>query len=380
MEPGILDTILDEFQGALNTAIPFLQGDVGFLFQTFLIITIIMAGVAYAFGDNSTGVHFLLKKVLLIGFSLFLIQNWLDLTNVVVNSFGILGLRAGGIAGVTLTTADFFFPSRIINLGFNIAEQIFDQINIAGSFFRFNLGDLAVALLAGLTMGLAFIIIALQVFMALIEFKIVTLGGFLLLPFAILDRTTSIAERALGYVIAAGLKIFALAVVVSFAFAILPNLQLSEELTLTEAFTVIGTALAFLMLSIKAPGLATSLVTGGPSLGIGAVGQTVVTAAGTGAAAYYTAATAGRAVMAGGRAITGRSTGNASSGVTRTAPVGQASNTSGGPRSDTPSTTSSNGSVRQSGKRAAVAAAAAMPRDSGSGGGTSVDLNTKKES
>jgi len=195
MEPGILDTILDEFQGALNTAIPFLQGDVGFLFQTFLIITIIMvmAGVAYAFGDNSTGMHFLLKKVLLIGFSLFLIQNWLDLTNVVVNSFGILGLRAGGIAGVTLTTADFFFPSRIIDL-----------VNVAGSFFRFNLGDLAVALLAGLTMGLAFIIIALQVFMALIEFKIVTLGGFLLLPFAILDRTTSIAERALGYVIAAG--------------------------------------------------------------------------------------------------------------------------------------------------------------------------------
>jgi type IV secretion system protein TrbL len=198
MEPGILDTILDEFQGALNTAIPFLQGDVGFLFQTFLIITIIMAGVAYAFGDNSTGMHFLLKKVLLIGFSLFLIQNWLDLTNVVVNSFGILGLRAGGIAGVTLTTADFFFPSRIIDLGFSIAEQIFDQINVAGSFFRFNLGDLAVGLLAGLTMGLAFIIIALQVFMALIEFKIVTLGGFLLLPFAILDRTTSIAERALG--------------------------------------------------------------------------------------------------------------------------------------------------------------------------------------
>ena len=30
-----------------------------------------------------------------------------------------------------------------------------------------------------------------------------------------------------------------------------PNLELSEEPTLTEAFTVIGTALAFLMLSIK---------------------------------------------------------------------------------------------------------------------------------
>ena len=370
MEPGILDTILDEFQGALNVAIPFLQGDVGFLFQAFLVITIAMAGAAYAFGDNSAGLHFLLKKVLLIGFTLFLVQNWLFLTNVVVNSFGILGLRAGGIAGVTLYTADFFFPSRIVDLGFGIAEQIFDQINVASSLFRFNLGDVAVALLAGLIMGLTFIIIALQVFMALIEFKIVTLGGFILLPFAILDRTTSLAERALGYVIAAGLKIFALAVVVSFAFAILPSLELSEELTLTEAFTVIGTALTFLMLSIKAPALATSLVTGGPSLGIGAVGQTVATAAGTGAAAYYSVATAGRAVAAGGRVIKGRS-GGGSSNVTRTAQIGSSTRA-------TTSTTNTT-SVGQSGKRAAVAAAAAAPRDNGGGGGASISVGSKKD-
>ncbi len=134
---------------------------------------------------------------------------------------------------------------------------------------------------------LAFIIIAIQVLLALIEFKIVTLGGFILLPFAILDRTTSISERALGFVLSAGLKIFALAVVVSFAFAIIPSLEVSDALTLAEAFTVIGTALTFLLLSIKAPGLATSLVTGGPSLGIGAVAQTLVTATGVGAAAFY---------------------------------------------------------------------------------------------
>ena len=93
----------------------------------------------------------------------------------------------------------------------------------AAACSRFNLADLAVGLVAGLTIGLAFIIIALQVFLALIEFKIVTLGGFLLLPFAILDRTTSLAERALGFVLSAGLKIFALAIVVSFAFAIIPD-------------------------------------------------------------------------------------------------------------------------------------------------------------
>jgi type IV secretion system protein TrbL len=362
MEPGILDTILDQFQGALNVAIPFLQGDVGFLFQAFLVITIALAGAAYALGDNSAGTHLLLKKVLLIGFTLFLIQNWLFLTNAIVNSFGILGLRAGGIAGVTLTTADFFFPSRIVDLGFGIAEQIFDQINVAGSLFGFNIGDLAVALLAGITMGLAFIIIALQVFMALIEFKLVTLGGFILLPFALIERTSALAERALGYVIAAGLKIFALAVVVSFAFAILPNLELSEELTLSEAFTVIGTALTFLMLSIKAPALATSLVSGGPSLGLGAVTQTATTVIGTSAAAWYAVASAGRTAMAGGRAVTG---GRSSGATTRTNAVGSSTRATPTPAAGSAASPSASGSasIRQNGSRAADATRTTVPRD-----------------
>ena len=59
------------FSNAITAALPFLQGDVGFLFQTFLVITIIFAGVAYAFGDQGVGLHFLLKKILLIGFALY---------------------------------------------------------------------------------------------------------------------------------------------------------------------------------------------------------------------------------------------------------------------------------------------------------------------
>ena len=418
MTPDVLDNILAAFSNAITAALPFLQGDVGFLFQTFLVITIIFAGVAYAFGDQGVGLHFLLKKILLIGFALFLVTNWLDLTNIIVNSFGLLGLRAGAASGTTLTTADFFSPSQIVNLGFGLAGEIFDQINEGSSLFSFNLGDLAVGLLAGLTMGLAFIIIALQVFLALIEFKIVTLGGFLLLPFAILDRTTSIAERALGFVLSAGLKIFALAIVVSFAFAIIPNLELSDELTLTEAFTVIGTALTFLLLSIKAPGLATSLVTGGPSLGVGAAAQTVVTAAGVGAAAYYGAAAAGHAAVAGGRnaivggqmavagarALGSKIGGGGASGSNAAATMSTASTRTRGAQATggsvgaqgssssssdaaTPSRSTSTSSaapthpIRRNLGRTALAVGAAMPRDGGeANAGPSVDLGVRKES
>ena len=421
MTPDVLDNILAAFSNAITAALPFLQGDVGFLFQTFLVITIIFTGVAYAFGDQGVGLHFLLKKILLIGFALFLVTNWLDLTNIIVNSFGLLGLRAGGASGTTLTTADFFSPSAIVDLGFGLASAIFDQINVGSSLFTFNLADLAVGLVAGFTIGLAFIIIALQVFLALIEFKIVTLGGFILLPFAILDRTTSLAERALGFVLSAGLKIFALAIVVSFAFAIIPTLELSEELTLVEAFTVIGTALTFLLLSIKAPGLATSLVTGGPSLGVGAAAQTVVTAAGVGAAAYYGAAAAGHAAVAGGRntivggqmavagakALGSRIGGRGSGGSSGTAAPSTmstrsrgaqttssttgaqdspssaapaASDTSPSPRSTTTPSAAPNHPIRRNLGRTALAVGAAMPRDGGeANAGPSVELGVRKE-
>lgn len=411
MTPDVLDTILAAFSNAIASALPFLEGDVGFLFQTFLVITIVFTGVAYALGDQGVGLHFLLKKILLIGFALFLVTNWLDITNIVVNSFGLLGLRAGAASGTTLTTADFFRPSAIIDLGFGLASQIFDQINLGSSLFSFNLGDLAVSLVAGFVIGLAFIIIALQVFLALIEFKIVTLGGFILLPFAILDRTTSIAERALGFVLSAGLKLFALAIVVSFAFAIIPTLELSDELTLAEAFTVIGTGLTFLLLSIKAPGLATALVTGGPSLGIGAAAQTVTTMAGVGAAAYYGAAAAGSAAIASGRnAIVA---GQIAAAGARTLRSGQGSSASGSgglagastltagksraaggspgvansgesPAASSTRSSASAGSpsshpIRRNLGRGALMAGAAMPRDGGeANAGPAVDLGVKR--
>ena len=140
----------------------------------------------------------------------------------------------------------------------------FTGISVAAFFLFFS----------ALVVALSFLIIALQVFITLLEFKLVTLGGFILIPFALLDRTESLAQAALGYVIAAGIKIFTLAVVVSFAFAIFPNIPIPDELSFTTQFVIMGTALTFVLLALKAPSLASSMISGGPSLGVGALAQT----------------------------------------------------------------------------------------------------------
>ncbi|MEM8950140.1 MAG: type IV secretion system protein [Pseudomonadota bacterium] len=272
-----------------------------FLFQSFLVITIVFAGATYAFGNTSVGIEYLLKKILLIGGALFLVTNWLDVTNVVISSFGVLGLRAGGVAAVQLTTAELFSPSRIAGIGVGFADQLLTLAGNEVGIFNGNNGAALLLLVAALVMGLSFIIIALQVFMTLIEFKLVTLGGFILLPFALLDRTTSLAQGVLGYVIAAGLKIFVLAIVISLAAAFVEPLILSEEVTSAEAFSVMALALTFVLLAIRAPGLAASIGGAGPQIGIGAIAQTAATVAAPAAAAGFATAAGAKATIASGR-------------------------------------------------------------------------------
>ena len=376
--PQILDTILNLIQGALNTAIPFLEGDTRFLFQSFLVISIVFSGVSYTFGNTSAGLEFLLKKILLVGFALFLVTNWLDLTNIVISSFGLLGLRAGGVSGAALTIDQFFSPGSIMTLGFGLADQLSEQADNVSGLLGFSATSFFL-MIAAFFVALAFVIIALQVFMTLIEFKLVTLGGFILLPFALLDRTTSLAQGALSYVIAAGLKLFALAVVVSFAFAIFPAIQVPEEFDTTTVVTIIGVALTFLMLAIRAPGLAASMISGGPQLGVGAIAQAAATAVGAGA----TVALSGAAAYRAGSAVT-RTIGQAGASKGQLQVAGMTSGRSSPAATmSTDQTRPSNirsdavASVRHVG-RAGIATGVAMPRSDGTGGSATVDLSDKK--
>lgn len=116
---------------------------------------------------------------------------------------------------------------------------------------------------------LAFAVLALQIMVALLEFKIVTLGGFVLLPFGIWSKSAFLAERPLGYVVSSGLKVLALAIVVSGARTVFDQLIPSENPDIYEALTILVASMLLAMLAIYIPNLAAALVTGGPALGAG---------------------------------------------------------------------------------------------------------------
>src|SRR3546814_13150157 len=61
---------------------------------------------------------------------------------------------------------------------------------------------------------IAFFILSVQMFVTIIEFKLTSLAGFILVPFALWNRTSFLAERVLGNVVSSGVKVMVLAVIV----------------------------------------------------------------------------------------------------------------------------------------------------------------------
>src|SRR6202451_166807 len=158
---------------------------------------------------------------------------------------------------------------------------------------------------------ISFFIMAIQLFVSLIEFKLTTLAGFLLVPFGLFGRTAFLAEKVLGNVVSSGVKVLVLAVIVGIGSTIFGQFTsgFNNPPTISDALTLILAALSLLGLTIFGPGISNGLIAGGPQLGAGAAVGTGLAVAGIGAAGI--AATAGGLAAAGG-AIAGTARAGAS--------------------------------------------------------------------
>ena len=153
------------------------------------------------------------------------------------------------------------------------------------SFFD-NFIQIAILLIAWLIVVISFFVMAIQLFVSLIEFKLTTLAGFVLVPFGLFVRTAFLAEKVLGNVVSSGVKILVLAVIIGIGSTIFGQFTggFNNPPTINDALTLILAALAMLALSIFGPGIANGLIAGGPQLGAGAAVGTGLAVAGIGAA------------------------------------------------------------------------------------------------
>ena len=283
---NVIDTFLATFIAYIDSGFGLLAGDVAYLTTTLIAIDITLAGLFWALSHNTDVIAGLLKKVLYVGFFAFIIGNFALLANIVFDSFAELGVTAGG---GSMTAADLLRPGFIASVGFDAAGPLLAEISdMLGpiSFFH-NFIMIAIMFFAWAIIIVAFFVLAVQLFITILEFKLTTLAGFILVPFALWNKTTFLAERVLGNVITSGVKLTVLAVIIGIGSTLFASVtdafRTGADVTLAQVMGTVLAALVFLWMGIFSPGIASGLITGAPQLGAGSAAGT---AAGVAAGGY----------------------------------------------------------------------------------------------
>ena len=306
----VIDHFLEVFTRYIDSGFGLLRPEVAFIAATLIVIDVTLAALFWSWGADEDIIARLVKKTLFVGVFAYIIGNWNNLARIVFESFAGLGLKASGTG---FATADLLRPGKVAQTGLDAARPLLDSISdLMGwvSFFE-NFIQIACLMFAWALILLAFFILAIQLFITLIEFKLTTLAGFVLIPFGLFGKSAFMAERVLGNVISSGIKVLVLAVIIGIGSTLFSEFTAGfngATPTIDDAMTIVLAALALLGLGIFGPGIANGLVSGGPQLGAGAAIGTGLAAGGMAAAgaAAVGAVASGGAALAGGVAAAAR--------------------------------------------------------------------------
>ena len=305
---GVIDNFLGIFTSYIDSGFGLLGGEVAFIATTLIVIDVTLAALFWAWGADDDVLARLVKKTLFVGVFAYIISNWNNLARIVFESFAGLGLMASGTG---FSAADLLRPGRVAQTGLEAGRPLLESISdLMGWIAVFeNLVQILCLFFAWALVILAFFILAIQLFVTLIEFKLTTLAGFVLIPFGLFGKTAFMAERVLGNVISSGIKVLVLAVIIGIGSTLFGQFTAGfggATPTIDDAMAIVLAALSLLGLGIFGPGVATGLVSGGPQLSAGAAVGTGLAVGGAAIAAggaTMLAARGGSAALSGGAAL-----------------------------------------------------------------------------
>jgi type IV secretion system protein TrbL len=313
---GVLNHVLNTFRTQIDSGFGALTGPVEGTLGILIVISVATMAMLWAVDETNHIWGHLIRKILLVGFWAFIITNWHSFAMSLISGMGKLGISAGGGSGLASFLDN---PSLVFKQGLEDAKTLLDYCDylMGGangwghlvapidpiSWIGFGLKQLvavAEVLIATVIVICAYGWLALEVVVTVIEFHIVTLVAFCVLPFGVLRHTSSLAENAIAYVFRAGFKAMVLGIIIALGSDVLTKFTLVESPTsLPTLEQMSGLALGvlvILMLAINAPRYASAVIAGSPSNSAGAL---VGTAGGVAAAGLL----AGRAALSGGQAI-----------------------------------------------------------------------------
>jgi type IV secretion system protein TrbL len=293
VDTGIIDTLLNAYIAIGDAAIIAISPSVMYVFVSLGVIGLTWAHLKNAISQRESPVTLLIVQFMLIGFFVWLLQNWTALTKILMAGMVKMGLLAGGNR---MSETDFLHPSKIVAEGIRVAAPLIDAVG----FWGWLTGSNIILGISMVIVVMAFCVLSLQVLVAIVEFKLGVIWSFFMVALGIFNGTSFAAQKALGYVFATGIKLFAVATVVSIGGTLIATLGVFADPaapTYTESIAIAFGSVVLAALAWFIPAKVAGVISGGPSLGAGA-------AVGTAAALAATAAVAGM----GGAAVTSAAT------------------------------------------------------------------------
>ncbi len=268
------------------------------IFYTLAVLELTWAASLWAMEKDSASslIVALVRKFMVLGFFytfLIMAPTWIP---AIINSLQGAGAKIGG------TTVGAITPMSIVGHGINIVNAIWKAFSASALS---SLSAMAMAIVLGglvivvtIAIILSFVYIAIEYVMTMIESYIVLGMGLVLMGFSGSQWTRDFSQKYIGYAFSVGVKLMVLTLIISLIISISstwPN-DVRAALTGTDMFAWIqpmfmisASSILLALLAIKIPSLASSLLSGAPSLGA---------AAAVGAAAGAAAGVAGLAVGA----------------------------------------------------------------------------------
>ena len=294
VDTGSLTTILDEFLSVFRLG----RGDVAVhawsLLTTMATIEIVLASLWWALTGQDALVG-LIRRLLFIGFFVFVVQNYDSLLHTVIEGF----IRTGKTAASS-GAANFSFvrdPSTIVDAGFVAVLPIFEHLqSYSGLDVIQNIHDIIITGLCAIAIVAGYFIIAIQVFVTYLEFAIVSTLGLILVPFGVFRHTAFLAEKVFGSIISFGVKLMVLGLLVSVTVPVLREFTVPPSPDWKALFNLALVALAVAALAWHAPGVAAGMLAGGPSLTAGTAAGSAIAATSAATAAPHIAHTTASSV------------------------------------------------------------------------------------
>lgn len=309
MNLNILSSTLTNFIGTFSAAWGNILPIINYLIGALLGIEIVLVGLFWALGGGEKLVE-VFKKILYLGFWMWIVTSFPSLCDFFVKSLIQAGTTAGG-GGVP----SLFNPSAIAGYGLDATAPLAVRLQNIG----FNFVDAILIGISYILIVLCFLIIAWQVFYAVIEYYLMVAVTAVLLPFGFLKPTKFLAEKAVAAIVASGIKLMVLAFILSVVEPTLAGLRFtSTNITFNEIFAMLLTAGAIAFLAWNAPGVAAGLLSGSPSLSAGTALQNAFAGSMIAGMGAQTAVSATRSAASGataGAAMATRSAGAISMGT-----------------------------------------------------------------